>query len=263
MNTNPRILLWDIETMPNVAAVFRLFGQDYISPDNLLQERYMVCASWMWLGEDEVHSVSVLDDPKRYKKDPHNDYAVLKKLHEVMHEADVIVHHNGRAFDSKYLATRLLIQGFSPLPPIPQVDTMAIAKRRFMFNSNKLDYIAKALGVGRKLHTSIDLWMTILKGGKEAEKSIEYMVEYNQQDVFILRDVFLKLRPWYPDYINRLMFNPTELACPFCGSKQYQSRGEHKAKTRSYKRYQCSNKECQGWFSDVTALKPSAKLKVI
>ena len=32
----PRIVLWDIETTHNRVAVFKLFGEDYISPENIL-----------------------------------------------------------------------------------------------------------------------------------------------------------------------------------------------------------------------------------
>ena len=70
----PRILLWDIETTHNLAAVFRLGNDDYIPHDNVVQERYIVTAAYKWLDKPAVHAVSVLDDPRRYKRNPHDDY---------------------------------------------------------------------------------------------------------------------------------------------------------------------------------------------
>src|SRR4051812_2648154 len=104
----PRIILWDIETTHNLAAVFKLYGEDYISPENLLQERYIVCASWKVLGGKAVADVSTLDDPKRYKKTPHDDYHVCKTLHGVLSNADVIVAHNGDKYDIKFTEARML-----------------------------------------------------------------------------------------------------------------------------------------------------------
>jgi uncharacterized protein YprB with RNaseH-like and TPR domain len=143
--SQPRVLFWDIETSLQPVAVFQLANNDWIDPSNLLGERYVICASWRWMGESTVHSVSVLDDPKRYRRDPHDDYHVVETLHRVLGQADVIVHHNGDSFDKRYVDTRILQLGLSPLPPMTQVDTYKIAKQRFLFNSNKLNYIGQYL----------------------------------------------------------------------------------------------------------------------
>lgn len=243
MANSPRIILWDIETTHNLAAVFQLANQDWIAPENIIQERYIVCASWKELGESKIESVSTLDS-KSYKRDPHNDYAVCKKLHEVLSGADVLVHHNGDKFDLKYVETRMLVHGFSPLPPITTIDTLQTAKRRFLFNSNKLDYLGHILGVGRKKPTTNGLWLRILQGDA---KAIKDMVAYNKQDVALLERVFLKLRPYIANHINRQLFGKT--GCPRCGSNKIQSRGLHRAVTRTYRRFQCQ--ACGGWFRDL------------
>src|SRR6202007_1093580 len=100
--------------------------------------------------------------------DPYNDLHVLQVLHSVLAEADVIVAHNGDKFDIKFTEARMLIQGLPPLPPIQKIDTLKVAKDRFMFNSNKLDYLGQILKVGRKQHTSPQLWLEVLKGNKVA-----------------------------------------------------------------------------------------------
>ncbi len=246
--SEPKILLWDIETSLESVAVFSLRNQDWIHPSNILQERYIICYSYQWLGDDKVHSVSVLDDPKLFAKDPHSDKHVMTKLHELLSEADAVVHHNGNAFDLKFSETRMLAHGLTPLPIIPHIDTLKTAKTRFFFNSNSLEYLGTLLGVGHKLDHSKGLWLTILKEGNspKAVKAIKEMVKYNKQDVLLLRDVFLKLRPYMPDYMSRHLFGNPDSTCPRCGSHHVQKRGIHRALTQLYQRFQCS--KCGGWF---------------
>lgn len=246
----PRILILDIETSLQTVAVFQLGGNDWIRPENLLSERHMISACWQFLGEERVHSVSLLDDPKRFAKDPQDDYHVVKTIRDVMADADCWVAHYGDSFDFKYILTRLLYHNLEPLPPVPTIDTKKIAKNRFYFNSNSLEYVGKYLGLGGKAAHPAGLWLRELEGDK---KAIQEMVTYNKRDVTLLKDVFLKLKPYIPNYVNRGLFGSTE--CPDCGSKNYQHRGWQHAITRSYKRFQC--KDCKRWFREARAEKNS------
>lgn len=238
------------ETAHNLVASFRLFG-DYMSPENILRERYIIWASWKWLGEKKVHAVSVLDDPERYAENPYDDYHVLSTLHKVLSEADFIVAHNGDKFDWKFFQGRLLIQGFAPLPPIVSIDTLKVAKRNFLFNANRLDYLGKILKVGRKIETTSGLWLKVLQGDTDAIKKV---VKYNKGDVQLLERVFLKLRP----YIKKIPTFMPGLVCPKpgCHSARVQHRGKAITSTRTYQRYQCQ--DCGGWFQGVKADKPEA-----
>lgn len=246
-----KILYYDIETAQNLVALFQLAHNDFVDPSWIVRERYMISAAWSWNDDPKVYSVSVLDDPKRYAKDPYDDYYVVKTLYNVLQEADVIVGHNADNFDKKWLDTRALVHGLAPLPPIPSIDTYKVAKKRLLLNSNKLDYIAKLLKVGSKIPTTPGLWMRVLAGEK---KAIREMVSYNRHDVTVTRNVFKKLQPYVDNHVNRELFGET--GCPRCGSKKFQSRGTHKAITRTYQRYQCQNPKCMGWFR---ALKSESK----
>jgi hypothetical protein len=196
----PRVLIYDIETSLQLAAIFDLKYNDFISPDNLVSERYVISICWKWLGEKKVYAVSVLDDPKRYAKDPHDDTYVLKEFSKILGEADVLVAHNGDAFDYRYLKTRMIIKGLEVLPPIASIDTYKVVKSQFKFNANRLDYVGKVLGVGGKVDTPKGLWLDVLKGSK---KAIQTMVDYNKGDVTLLEGVFLKLRAFIPNHLNR------------------------------------------------------------
>lgn len=240
----PKILIYDIETTHNILASFSL-REDYVPHTNIIAERFIVCASWQWLGEKKVHAVSVLDDPKRFAKDPRDDRHVVETLHKVMSEADVIVAHNGDSFDKKTINTRILFHGLKALPPVASIDTYKVARANFRMNSNKLDYLGSFLGLGRKKSTPPDLWLKVLFGDR---KSIKIMVDYNKRDVTLLRDVFKKLIPYIPNHLNRELFGGT--GCPVCGSTHYQSRGVHRAISRVYRRFQCQ--DCGKWFRENT-----------
>lgn len=236
---SPKILIWDIEITHNIVAKFGL-QEEWIASTNILQESYIVCAAWKWLGEKKVHSISVLDDPKLYAKDPHNDAHVVKKLHEVLSEADVIVAHNGDKFDLKFTEGRIIIHNLTPLPPLQKVDTLKVAKKRFKFNANNLNYLGKILGVGQKIKTDSGLWLQVLNGDSSAIKKME---TYNRGDVELLEKVFKKLQPYIP---NHPLKGNGVSECPRCASKKVQSRGFAKTMTRVYRRFQCQ--DCGGWF---------------
>lgn len=246
----PRLVFWDIETIQNLVAVFSLGKNDWIDPSAIVQEGYIVSASWKFEGEDKLHSVSVLDNSELYTEDPHNDKHVVETLHKVLVESDVLVHHNGDDFDLRWLNTRILYHGLTPLPPMTTVDTYKVAKSKFRFNSNKLDYLARYLKVGKKKSTTPGLWMRVLRGDK---KAIREMVVYNKHDIVILEAVYKKLLPFIPNAVNRQLYGG--IGCPRCSSKKVQSRGTQVAVTRTYQRFQCTS--CGGWFRQVKADKGS------
>lgn len=239
--TEPRILLYDLETSLEAVTVFQLRFNDFIPPESIVTERHIISVSYKWLDEDKVHSISILDDPKRFSKDIHDDRYVVEKFVKVMAEADVVVGHNSDNFDNRYLKTRILYHGLPALPPITSIDTCKVAKSALLFNSCKLDYIGGYLKVGRKKPVTSGLWMRAFKGDK---KAILEMVAYNKQDVLLLERVFLKLRPYISNHINRELWG--NVGCPKCGSRKVQSRGVYRAISRVYQRYQCQS--CSGWF---------------
>lgn len=256
MAKSPRVLIYDIETSLQPVAVFDLRDNDYINHENILGERHLVSMCWKWLGESKVHSVSLLDDPKRFDRDHHDDYHITKVAHDVMSQADVIVAHVGDQFDKKYVNTRILFHGLSALPPIPSIDTKKVASNNFRFNSNRLDYIGRYLGLGCKIKTDRELWLDVMRGSR---KAIKEMVTYNKQDVILLEKVFIRLTPYMPNYINREIFGG--VGCPRCGSLNYQSRGTHKAISRVYRRWQCQ--DCHGWFKSTKCEPSSAKFRIL
>ena len=238
----PKILLFDLETSLQPALVFSLFNKYAPIPhDNLLQQRYILCAAWTWLDQKRVYSSSLLDDPATFTKDCHDDKIVVQKMSDVMAGADVVIGHNSDAFDLKYLRTRALFHGLTPVKPVVQLDTLKLARSQFYFNSNSLDSIGAALGVGRKSHTPRGLWIDCFQGDQSAMKK---MVKYCKQDVNLLRDVYNKLAPHVDSKLNYNLFSDRPV-CPSCGSVSVRYRGYIYTKSTTWRRVEC--KDCGHW----------------
>lgn len=250
MIKKPKILIWDIETSLMGLASFGL-KNDYIQPSNILTDWHIICACWKELGKNKVYAVSTLDDPKRFARNPHDDYYVIKTLRDLIAGYDIIVHHNGDSFDIKKLNARIIYHRLPPLPPILMVDTKKEACKIAKFSSNKLEYLAKHLGLENKLGTAPGLWLKVMRGDK---KAIKDMVTYNKGDVVTLEQVYLALLPYMKSHPNVARGDTFE--CPKCGSDNVQLRGT--ITTRSgitYHRYVC--KECGAWSR--TRLRVAAK----
>jgi hypothetical protein len=184
----PRVAFFDIETAPIKGYTWTMYEANVLSVE---RPTYLLSYAMKWAGQKTVHT-RCLPDYKLYNKDKENDRELAKDLWKMMDEADVIVGHNGDAFDIKKANARFITHGLTPPSPSKTIDTLKIARRVFKFDSNKLDSIGGYLGVGRKLpHTGIHLWLGCMGGDP---KSWRLMRRYNAQDVRLLEQVYLKVR---------------------------------------------------------------------
>lgn len=236
-----KILLFDIETAPNVAYVWGRWEQNVIEFE---REWYMLCFSAKWLGEKKIISYS-LPDFSTYKKDPYDDTELVGELWELLNQAEVVCSHNGDKFDIKKTNTRLIEDGFSAPKPYQTIDTLKIARKHFGFSSNKLDDLAQRLKLGKKVETGgFRLWKGCMSGDM---KSWHKMVHYNQKDVALLEKVYLKLRPWMKGHPNYNVYNDTLARCPQCGSKDLQKQGWKYSQIGKRQQFRC--KKCKSWSS--------------
>ena len=230
----PKILIWDLETLPNICYAFDLYS--YKKPDMIIQEKAIISFAYKWLGDKKANVI------KGNHNHPYDDKALVEQIIEVISQADYLVAHFGDKFDSRFLRSRALINGVKAPPPVKQIDTYKLAKKYFHLNANRLDYLGKILGVGRKNSTSWKLWEKCAEGNK---KAINEMAEYNKQDVELLEAVFLKMLPHTTDTLNRRLFSIDAAVCPHCGSTHLQKRGTMVNKATKRQRYQCQS--CYSW----------------
>lgn len=228
----PRVLFFDIETSPNLAYVWGKYDQNVIS---FKQEWEILSFAWKWQGDARIECLS----RSGYK----DDRWLCGQLHRVLAKADVVVAHNGDAFDLRKARARFVVHGLEPLPPIPSVDTKKVAKSRFNFNSNSLDDLGRTLGIGRKKATGgFDLWLKCMAGDKKAWKLME---QYNKQDVILLEKIYDRLKPWMLNHPSLAALNPGP-GCPKCGSKTVQKRGFMMTPLKKKQQWQCTS--CRGWW---------------
>lgn len=237
----PKILFVDIETSPLVTYNWGLYDQN--AGLNQIQRDWSIlafCAKW-----SGTKTLIYRDQSKA--KDMFNDAALVSDLWNLLDECDIAVAHNGQAFDIKKINARFAIHGLKPPSPFKIVDTKLVAKRRFAFTSNKLEYLAETLNKkykkqAHKEFPGFDLWKECLAGNPKAWK---VMREYNQYDVLALEELWTKLAPWDSTTGLAVYYGP--LRCN-CGGKNLQRRGFSYTKVGKYQQYQC--KDCGSWLRD-------------
>lgn len=209
-------LFVDIETSPNIGFFWEAGFKKTIGYENIIKERAIICIGYKWEHETEAHHVAW--DSRQ------DDKKLLQSFIKILDQADEIVAHNGDRFDLPWIRTRCLKHGIQMQPSYKTIDTMKLSRNKFRFNSSRLDYIAKFLGVGEKIHTEYQLWIdTVLHKSKEALAS---MITYCKNDVLILEKVYLKLAEYVEPKTHIGVLNGGEKSsCPNCGCTKSVSKG--------------------------------------
>jgi len=205
----PKRLFYDIETSYNIVKSWRVGYNLTVQPSDIIHERAIICLSYKWEGEDKVHSI-------RWNKGC--DKNIVTEFVKLMFEADELVGHNIDRYDTKWLMTRAIKHNIQVLPKYNSYDTLKKAKSKFNFNSNKLDYIAKFLGLGGKYeHPGMSMWdKIILYNDPEA---MAEMVFYCEKDVLLTEEVYNRLKVYTEHNIHHgVLNNKPKFTCPNDGS---------------------------------------------
>lgn len=237
----PKILMFDIETAPNMGYIWGLWNKIY-NMEMIDHEWYILCWCAKWYQNDEIFSSALVDYPEQYKLNPRNDLEVMKDLHAALDEADIVVAHNAIKFDIRKVNTRFVAHGIKPPSPYQVVDTLKIARRHFSFTSNKLDDLGRLLNLGRKEKTEgFKLWTDCMDGNLDAW---EKMIKYCAQDVKLLEQVYTTLIPYAAGTPNISVIT-NQFSCPKCGSTNVQRRGTAYTNSLAYQRWCCM--DCGSW----------------
>ena len=241
--TSPRIGVLDIETAPIEAYVWGLWDQN-IGLDMIKTDWSILSYCWKWLGE-KGHEYR--DTGGRGAKRVRDDRCLMKPLHDLLDEADIVIAQNGKKFDIKKVNARLIEHGFKPYSPIKIIDTLEAAKNHFGFTSNKLAYLSERLAKTRKYEhkefPGFELWKECLA---DNPKAWAVMRKYNPMDVISTAEVYETMRPWITNHPNLAVYiEDKDPRCPKCESKQMQRRGMARTGAQVYHRWQCQG--CGGW----------------
>lgn len=234
-----KILLLDIETAPNVAYVWGLFKVN-VAVNQIARSGYTLCWSAKWLGEEGTFFDSIYDSGERQ---------MLLNIHNMLEEADVVIHYNGTRFDIPTLNKEFIKHGIKPPSSYKQIDLLRVVRKEFRFTSNKLEYVSKALGVKGKIkHNGFEMWTACMA---DDPKGWAAMKEYNIGDVDTLEEVYNKLLPWIKNHPNTGLYKNLENVCPNCGSVHVVKRGFAYTGVSKFQRFVC--KTCGAWSRNKTS----------
>jgi len=259
-----RVLFLDIETAPHKVYAWGLFKEN-IYLDRVIEPGYTLCFAARWEHDETMHFYSLFT---------HTMEEMLQAMYDLLDECDVVVHYNGKRFDMPTLNKEFILNGFVPPTNYKQIDLYQVVRSTFRFVSNKLDFVAQALGLGGKVaHKGMELWRDCMEGveagwgervSEQVLESWDTMQEYNEEDVSLLVRLYYKLQPWIRVHPNRALYlkDPNVRACPKCGSENLVKRGiERPATVNAYQRYKCN--DCGANSRSRVAVKKQIKPEVV
>lgn len=231
-----KILIFDIETTPLEAYVWQTqVWKARIGDESVISRWFMLTWSAKWLGENKIMSMRVTGE-EALRED---DKRIVAGIWGLLDEADIIIAHNGDAFDIPNLNTRFLINGLSPTRPYRTIDTLKVAQRQFGFSHNSLNALGRVFNLGEKMETGYDLWRRCKRGDDEA---LIRMEEYNCGDVELLEKVYLKIRPWIKGHPNVAVYMESEdKVCASCGSEDLVPDGYYTTNSGKFRAYRCNS----------------------
>lgn len=207
---------------------------------------HIMCAAAKWVGDEWLYSWRIDNDPK-YGTTPEsffNDSLLVSELVEMCNEADAVIAYYGDygRFDVPYLNTRAIANGIAPTSPLTVIDPHKTARRSLKLARNSLDAVATLLKTPhQKMHLPWPEWEKARFGHKGA---ISKMVEYCENDVLVLEDVYLALRPLIKNhpYVGGVVVGVDQTTiCPACGSSKTEGNGQRRTKNFLIQRRRCRN----------------------
>ena len=259
INTNAKVLIWDIEVLPEVVWGYPTRRNNEAIKLRTIKDQSILSVSSAWLhdyqfsGEKSIEYKDVISFWNPVAKFTLNKFGLSWKMHDdkklckyiwnLIDEADVIVHHYGDNFDLPKMMARFMYYGMGRPSPVETIDTKKIYSK-IGLPSKKLDEIARYLDIEGKKGSHGDLWFDMYNGSEEAR---EAMKVYNNQDVKVTAEVLLKVFPYVDNHTSLAKYNSEGYQVCDCGSDKYESRGYWSAKKRFRKKYQCN--VCTKWFS--------------
>lgn len=239
----PALLVLDIETLPILAYVWGAYEQN-LSIDSIVKDWVVLAWSAKWLGSDKIIS-DILTSKEALDR---NDKRLVRGFWKLLDKADVVIGHNSKAFDIRKLNTRFMFHELTPPSYYKHIDTYLAARSAFGMTFGKQDYIARYLGFQRKHETDFQLWVDCDNGKK---KALKRMSAYNEHDVEMLEEIYLRIRPWISNHPN--LANIAQMdGCPVCMG-EYEKSGIYYTNQKRYTSFRC--KQCGAIFHSTKALK--------
>lgn len=156
---------------------------DYLSWKTITRASFLLCWSGAWITPtttaDNLKIISDSITPAEARAG--YDKRSLDLLSDCINRADRLSGHNVKAFDTKKVMTRLILNHMQCIDlSVKHIDTLSIVKKYFKNDSNALGYWVERLGhIGKDKITSED-WDLCRDGD---QKALNKMQRYNKRDV--------------------------------------------------------------------------------
>lgn len=179
----PRILIFDIETTNLEADMFE-----------------MLMIGYQWFGEQTKPTVkTILDLPAEdvpwYALEK-KDKKLVEYSVELINKADLVVFHNGKEFDTRYIQARAMIHKLRErgvIKPVPAIDTLEVSRQHLRLKGHSMGYLSKLLNLDeKKTGVGQAVWRRAMAHNKWA---IEVIAEYCGQDINTQMSLFKEFLP--------------------------------------------------------------------
>lgn len=269
----PKILIYDIETLPLSADLFQL-GKQFIGHKQLLPHRDsydIITIQYMWSDDTEVKNLHWIGKDKDSSK-------LIKAFDKVVSKADIVIGKNSDRFDMKHVNTLRMLHNLPALPtwfqPSARDDVEKQMRKHFFLPSYSLDYIAKLLlGSGkdtmefadwlkiRNYKEALDLkkeikdikslnaackywygekYCEVVRLGKESQ---DKMIHYGNKDVLDTLMVWNRIKDYCQPKLNVGRFKGHQdgnyLRCKHCGSEDIYKNGLDNRQATPKQRFNC------------------------
>ena len=232
-----KILLFDIETAPLEVFVWQLKQHGWISPESIIKDWSILTWSAKWLFNDQMYSARVAPEEAHQRKDE----SIIHGLWNLLDEAHIVIAHNGARFDVRRMNARFALNGLNPPLPYRVIDTLRVTRRQFDFASYKLDYVNGLFGLDQKDHPGYGVWKDAVNYDPEvSDAALNQMTEYCDNDVRILEELYVQIRPWIKGHPNMgLYINTDGMACTNCGNTHLDWRGKYFTPAGRFLAFRC------------------------
>lgn len=234
MNNKIKILLFDIETSPVLAWIWRTGHKINIDHKQIKagQKFDIICICYKWAHENTIHSLD-------WGLNKQNSAVMVEEFSKVVAQAHVVIAHNGDAFDIKQINTQRLLHNQDPINWPTSEDTLKQLRKHFFFPAYNLDYIARTLTGSGKARMEFQDWIDIVESKKA--KALAKMIRYGKRDVRKLYLVWKRCAKYCTAKVHAgLISGQLGISCPRCAHPRFVNDGFKDLSTGKYQRYQCS-----------------------
>lgn len=238
--SQPKILVFDIETAPMELYGWGLFNQNF-SLNQIKKDWHFLAWAAKWYG-DPASKTMYMDN--RRAKNVADDKKLVKGLWKLLDKADIVITQNGEKFDIRKFNARAVEHGLPPVSPFRSTDTLKESRRSFAFTSHKLEFMTEKINkkykkLKHKEYPGFDLWEAVLRGDKRAWK---VMKTYCIHDVLATEELYDHIQSWIRTQNMANYFDDAKMRCRSCGSTKLWKKGPVYTDVGKYQGYQCRNK---------------------